>query len=67
MRSLVGYSEIAKCLQNLILQKYLKEGKNSLSVEGYRWSRCSLSEDQDFWRLKCIQRTVFLHHVQKHI
>ena len=43
------------------ITKYLKEEKNSLSVEVYRWSDGSYLEDQDFWRLSGIQRTVFLH------
>lgn len=41
--------------------KYLKGGNNSVSVEVYRWSDGSYLEDQDFWRLSGIQRTVFLH------
>ena len=61
MRSLLVTARIAKCLQNLILQNILKSGKNSIAVEVYRWSDGSYLEDQDFWRLSGIQRTVFLH------
>jgi beta-galactosidase len=43
------------------ITKYLKGGNNSVSVEVYRWSDGSYLEDQDFWRLSGIQRTVFLH------
>ena len=43
------------------ITKYLKGGKNSVSVEVYRWCDGSYLEDQDFWRLSGIQRTVFLH------
>ena len=58
---LVGYSEDSKMPAEFNITKYLKEGKNSLSVEVYRWSDGSYLEDQDFWRLSGIQRTVFLH------
>jgi beta-galactosidase len=58
---LVGYSEDSKMPAEFNITKYLKGGKNSLSVEVYRWSDGSYLEDQDFWRLSGIQRTVFLH------
>ena len=58
---LVGYSEDSKMPAEFNITKYLKSGKNSLSVEVYRWSDGSYLEDQDFWRLSGIQRTVFLH------
>jgi beta-galactosidase len=43
------------------ITKYLKGGKNSVAVEVYRWCDGSYLEDQDFFRLSGIQRTVFLH------
>ncbi len=43
------------------ITNYLKSGKNTLSVEVYRWSDGSYLEDQDFWRISGIQRTVYLH------
>ncbi len=58
---LVGYSEDSKVPAEFNITKYLKRGKNSISVEVYRWSDGSYLEDQDFWRLSGIQRTVFLH------
>ena len=58
---LVGYSEDSKEPAEFNITKYLKGGKNSLAVEVYRWSDGSYLEDQDFWRLSGIQRTVFLH------
>ncbi|MEI8226131.1 MAG: glycoside hydrolase family 2 TIM barrel-domain containing protein, partial [Bacteroidota bacterium] len=58
---LVGYSEDSKVPAEFNVTKYLKGGKNSVSVEVYRWSDGSYLEDQDFWRLSGIQRTVFLH------
>ena len=58
---LVGFSEDSKVPAEFNITKYLKKGNNSLAVEVYRWSDGSYLEDQDFWRLSGIQRTVFLH------
>ncbi|NMC38927.1 MAG: DUF4981 domain-containing protein [Bacteroidales bacterium] len=58
---LVGYSEESKLPAEFNITKNLKRGKNSIAVEVYRWSDGSYLEDQDFWRLSGIQRTVFLH------
>ena len=58
---LVGYSEDSKVPAEFNITKYLKNGKNSVAVEVYRWCDGSYLEDQDFWRLSGIQRTVFLH------
>ncbi len=57
----VGYSQDSKMPAEFNITKYLKGGKNSVSVEVYRWSDGSYLEDQDFWRLSGIERTVFLH------
>jgi beta-galactosidase len=59
--NLVGYSEDSKVPAEFNITKFLKSGNNSVSVEVYRWSDGSYLEDQDFWRLSGIQRTVFLH------
>jgi beta-galactosidase len=58
---MVGYSQDSKVPAEFNITKYLKKGKNSLAVEVYRWCDGSYLEDQDFWRLSGIQRTVFLH------
>jgi len=58
---LVGYSEDSKTPAEFNITKYLKAGNNSLSVEVYRWCDGSYLEDQDFFRLSGIQRSVFLH------
>jgi beta-galactosidase len=58
---LVGYNEDSKVPAEFNITKYLKGGKNSVAVEVYRWSDGSYLEDQDFFRLSGIQRTVFLH------
>jgi beta-galactosidase len=58
---LVGFSKDSKVPAEFNITKYLKKGNNFLSVEVYRWSDGSYLEDQDFWRMSGIQRTVFLH------
>ncbi len=58
---LVGYSQDSKVPAEFNITKYLKNGNNSLAVEVYRWSDGSYLEDQDFFRLSGIQRSVFLH------
>jgi len=57
----VGYSQGSKTPAEFDITKFLKKGKNSLSVEVYRWSDGSYLEDQDFWRLSGIERDVFLY------
>jgi beta-galactosidase len=58
---MVGYSQDSKTPAEFDITKYLRDGKNSVAVEVYRWCDGSYLEDQDFWRLSGIQRTVFLH------
>jgi beta-galactosidase len=58
---LVGYSEDSKMPAEFNITSYLKSGKNFVAVEVYRWSDGSYLEDQDFWRLSGIQRSVYLH------
>jgi beta-galactosidase len=58
---LVGFSKDSKIPAEFNITKYIKKGSNLLSVEVYRWSDGSYLEDQDFWRMSGIQRTVFLH------
>lgn len=57
----VGYSEDSKMPAEFNITKFLKRGENTVSVEVYRWSDGSYLEDQDFFRLSGIQRSVFLH------
>jgi beta-galactosidase len=58
---LVGFNKDSKTPSEFNITRYLKKGKNTLSVEVYRWNDGSYLEDQDFWRMSGIQRTVFLH------
>ncbi|NMC40186.1 MAG: DUF4981 domain-containing protein [Bacteroidales bacterium] len=57
----VGFGKDSKTPVEFNITPYIKKGKNLLAVEVYRWSDGSYLEDQDFWRLSGIQRSVFLH------
>jgi beta-galactosidase len=56
----VGYSEDTRLPSEFNITPYLKPGANVLAVEVYRWSDGSYMEDQDFWRMSGIFRTVQL-------
>ncbi|SHK35310.1 beta-galactosidase [Maribacter aquivivus] len=62
---MVGYSEGSKTPAEFNISKYLKAGKNDLSVQVLRWSDASYLEDQDFWRLSGIDRDVYLYTTNK--
>ncbi|TNJ47170.1 DUF4981 domain-containing protein [Tamlana fucoidanivorans] len=57
----VGYSQGSKLPAEFNITSYLKEGKNELAVEAYKFTDASYIEDIDFWRLAGIERDVFLH------
>ena len=56
----VGYSEDSKTPSEFNITSYLKNGKNSVSIEVFRWSSGSYLEDQDFWRMSGITRDIYL-------
>ena len=56
----VGYSQNSMSPAEFDVTKYMREGKNKLAVEVYRWSDGSYLEDQDMWRLSGIFRSVQL-------
>ncbi|MPT48201.1 MAG: DUF4981 domain-containing protein [Sphingobium sp.] len=57
----VGYSEDSKLPSEFDLSKYVRPGKNIISIELYRYADGSYLEDQDFWRLSGIERSVYLY------
>ena len=59
----VGYSQGSMTPAEFDITEYLKTGKNSLSVQVFRWSDASFIEDQDFWRLSGIYRDVYLMNI----
>ncbi len=56
----VGYSQGSMTPAEFDITEFLTTGKNSISVQVFRWSDGSFIEDQDFWRLSGIYRDVYL-------
>ncbi|MBT3193297.1 MAG: DUF4981 domain-containing protein [Verrucomicrobia bacterium] len=56
----VGYSEGSRTPAQFDISSFLRDGKNAMAVEVYRWCNGSYFEDQDFWRLAGIFRDVYL-------
>ena len=57
----VGYNEDSKNPAEYLINDYLKEGSNVLTLKIFRYSTGSFLECQDFWRLSGIERDVFLY------
>jgi beta-galactosidase len=61
----VGYSEDSKMPSEFNLTPYVHTGRNTIAIEVYRWADGSYLEDQDFWRVNGIERSVFVYAEQK--
>lgn len=61
----VGYSEDSKNPAEFLINKYMKPGKNVLTIKIFRWSTGSYLECQDFWRMSGIERDVFIYSQPK--
>lgn len=61
----VGYSQDSKLSAEFKLTEYIEEGKNTLAVQVMRWSDGTYLEDQDYWHLSGIQRSVMLYSKPK--
>lgn len=57
----VGYSEDSFSPAEFDITDFVVSGKNSVSVQVFRWSDGSFIEDQDFLRLSGIFRDVFIY------
>ncbi|KAA6348904.1 Beta-galactosidase [termite gut metagenome] len=57
----VGYSQVTKSPAEFDITSYVRQGKNTIAIEGYRWSDGSYLEDQDFWRLSGFDRGIYLY------
>ncbi|MEM6738021.1 MAG: glycoside hydrolase family 2 TIM barrel-domain containing protein [Bacteroidota bacterium] len=62
----IGYNEGSKTPAEYNITEFIRPGKNSISVEVYRWSDASYLEDQDFWRLSGMEREVYLYASNKY-
>lgn len=56
----VGYSQNSMSPAEFDVTPFVREGRNKLAVEVYRWCDGSYLEDQDMWRLSGIFRSVQL-------
>ena len=56
----VGFSQGSKTPAEFLINEYINQGDNLLTVEVFKWSDASYLEDQDFWRLSGITRDVYL-------
>ncbi len=56
----VGYSEDSKLPSEFDVTRFLTPGRNSVAIQIHRWSDGSYLEDQDFWRVSGIERSVYL-------
>ncbi|MES3153961.1 glycoside hydrolase family 2 TIM barrel-domain containing protein [Sphingomonas faeni] len=56
----VGYSEDSKLPSEFDVTRYVKPGGNTVAIQVFRWSDGSYLEDQDFWRVSGIERSVYL-------
>ena len=57
----VGYHQGTKNPVEFDITPYVREGRNMIAVEVYRWTDGSYLEDQDMWRLSGIERDVYLY------
>ncbi|MBJ6367801.1 glycoside hydrolase family 2 TIM barrel-domain containing protein [Snuella sedimenti] len=57
----IGYSQGSKTPAEFNISKYLKEGKNLIALQMYRWSDASYLESQDMLRMSGIERDVYLY------
>jgi beta-galactosidase len=55
-----GYSEDSKNPAEFLINDYITDGKNVITLKIYRWSTGSYLECQDFWRISGIERDVYL-------
>ncbi|MCX2678481.1 DUF4981 domain-containing protein [Galbibacter sp. EGI 63066] len=61
----VGMTKAAKTPAEFDITDYLSKGKNLLAVQVFRWHDGRYIEDQDFWRLSGIERSVHLQALPK--
>lgn len=57
----VGYSEDSKLPAEFDVTRYAKPGRNVVAIELYRFADGSYLEDQDFWRVNGIERSITLY------
>jgi beta-galactosidase len=56
----VGYSEDSKLPSEFDVTRFVRPGHNVVAIQVFRWSDGSYLEDQDFWRVSGIERSVWM-------
>jgi len=56
----IGYSEDSKLPSEFDVTSFVRPGHNIVAIQVYRWSDGSYMEDQDFWRVSGIERSVWM-------
>ncbi len=62
---MVGYTEGANNDAEFDITNFVREGKNNISVQVFRWSDGSYLEGQDMWHMSGIHRDVYLFATPK--
>ena len=57
----IGYAQNSKSPSEFRITDFVKSGENTLAVKVLRWTDGSYLEDQDFWRLSGLDRSVSLY------
>ncbi len=60
---MVGYSEGSKLPAEFDITSFVKDGNNIIAAEVYRYSDGAYLEDQDFWRISGLERSVYMYAV----
>ncbi len=68
----IGYSEGSKLPAEFDITNVVKDGTNTIAAAVYRYSDGAYLEDQDFWRVSGMERSVYLYaqpllHIQDFI
>ncbi len=58
---LVGYSEGSKLPAEFDITDIVHDGNNTIAAQVYRYSDGAYLEDQDFWRISGMERSVYLY------
>lgn len=56
----IGYGKDAYTTSEFDITKYLIEGENTIVIDVYKYSATSFLDDQDFWRLSGIFRSLYI-------
>ena len=59
----VGYAEDSKLPSEFDVTGFVRPGENLVAIQVHRWSDGSYLEDQDFWRVSGIERSVYIKAV----